>query len=109
MKKILLSIILGAMTAILSSSSAQPETKSASTFLLSTENANVALYEKVIKANIIATTSDPETGFGNDPSIVYKNARNQYCSEPVGKMGCVRAIGKKCTLGVYCISPKDNL
>ena len=103
MKRILLSLLLGMMAALLSSSSVQlPESETA-------ENNDVTLYESIIQANIaaiggIVTDTDNPT-----PTILYKNARNQYCTEPAGKMGCVRAVGKKCTLGVYCISPKDNL
>lgn len=98
------------MAAILSSSSVQhPKTETANTSLVSTENADATLYERIIQANIAAAAGGgPEIGFDN-PTMEYKNARNQYCREPAGKMGCVRAVGKKCNLGVYCILPKDNL
>ena len=110
MKRILLSLLLGMMAALLSSSSVQlPESETANASPLSTENNDVTLYESIIQANIaaiggIVTDTDNPT-----PTILYKNARNQYCTEPAGKMGCVRAVVKKCTLGVYCISPKDNI
>lgn len=108
MKRILLSLLLGMMVALLSSSSVQfPKTETANASLASTENTDMALYESIIQANI-AAISGPETGLDN-PTMEYKNARNQYCREPAGKMGCVRAVGKKCNLGVYCILPKDNL
>lgn len=72
-------------------------------------NVDATLYERIIQANITAAGGGPDTGKDDDPTIRYNNARNQYCREPEGKMGCVRAIGKECTLGVYCILPKDNL
>lgn len=68
-------------------------------------------YYTLIDENISAmrtggyTGEDPISPIGHK----YKNARNQYCSEPVGAIGCVRALGRTCTLGVFCISPKSNL
>ena len=110
MKRILLLLFLGMVAAVLSSSSVQhPKAETANTSLVSTENVDATLYERIIQANITAAGGGPDTGKDDDPTIRYNNARNQYCREPEGKMGCVRAIGKECILGVYCILPKDNL
>lgn len=67
---------------------------------------------ELIEENISAmggSTGIVPHGLNPDDVLDYNNARNEYCREPEGATGCVRAVGRKCNLGIFCILPKSNL
>lgn len=110
MKKLLLPCLLGLFMVLMSSSTLSNQESHESSDL----NKVSGLYKSIIIENISLMNEEPSTNPERpNPEIpggtLYKNARNQYCKEPAGAIGCVRAVGRECNLGVFCISPKSNL
>lgn len=85
MKKVILTIVASVALTITVASSFNGNAKE--------ENEDQSL----INENVTLAKVDPPS------TLVYENARNQYCRRPANSMGCVAAIGMKCDLGIFCI------